>query len=311
MFLTWNRSRAKEGPHLFQLARWIFLSVLILCAATLFSAGCAFHWPLRGDASFQPPQPLPVGYTKSELVQKINENVGHLHSWRSTDLTLSAKGPGTLPIKLSGEIAVESPRNFRLMVHSLAGTETDFGSNSERFWFWMKRGEPKHVFTARHDGLTAAQRRMMIPFHPDWVMQAMGVIPLLDSQVEMEIDETTQNARLITKLQSPDGHPMQSVIVADPSGVIHSHQLFDQNHRLVARANLSNYQRHEPNDIIFPHEITLHWPQSNLKLIMKVNAADLNPSTLSANIWQLPEIPDSPRLDIDRVPAAQHTKFHH
>ncbi len=53
----------------------------------------------------------------------------------------------SLPVHLTGHIAVAQPRNFRLTAGALGMTdEADFGSNAEWFWFWVRRGQPNYVF---------------------------------------------------------------------------------------------------------------------------------------------------------------------
>jgi hypothetical protein len=149
---------------------------LLLGAFLLISPGCVF------DKFFPPAhgiQPLEANVSPQGLIEHVNRNITNLHSWSCTDATVSATSK-YMPIKLplSTTIAVERDKNFRLRARSPLGDEADFGSNSERFWFWMRRNNPPWVFTARHADMNAVGQRLQIPFHPDWIMEALGVVPL-------------------------------------------------------------------------------------------------------------------------------------
>ena len=126
------------------------------CAA----AGCSMSLPFaRNDLG----PALPENAGVEEVVQRVNANIEHLQAWRRRDLRISGR---SLPVHLTGHIAVERPRNFRLTAGALGMTdEADFGSNADWFWFWVRRGQPNYVFrrARRHGALRRASAGHPLP----------------------------------------------------------------------------------------------------------------------------------------------------
>ncbi len=216
-------------------------------ASLAFSAGCetmCHQWTWCPLCPPPPPCQLPPDVTKSELVQHLNANIENLYSWRSTDVRITGGG---MPFKLPSFIVVERPRNFRLMVNSPGGTsEADLGSNSERFWFWSNRNNPKYVLTAAHDRIAQAQQRLRIPFEPEWLMQAMGVIPIDETNLVMTKPRpNAQRAHLVADLITQQNQPVRKVYVVDTCrGVILEQILFDSSGQLIAKATFADHQSH-------------------------------------------------------------------
>lgn len=276
------------------------IAVHLLLGAWLAStsSGCAVHQWFRRHEAAAAFVPLPANVSKTDLVARLNENILRTTSWRSTDVSVTSPG---MPVSLNGRIAVESPRNFRLIMSSLGGNEADLGSNSEEFWFWMRRAEPHHVFHARHDQADRVQRRLQIPFQPDWLMEALGVIPVNEAQVEMFHPAAGgDTVDLVCERAAPDGRPVRRVTTVDVTrGVIVSHSLFDTDGRLLARALFAKHQ-HEAEGTILPHAVTLEWPQNGMALKMAIGRIEVNPSSQPVKTWELPVIPGYEPFDLGR-----------
>ena len=107
----------------------------------LAAVGCSISLPFARN-ELGPALPENAGV--EEVVRRVNANIERLQAWRSSDLRISGR---SLPVHLTGHIAVAQPRNFRLTAGALGMTdEADFGSNAEWFWFWVRRGQPNYVF---------------------------------------------------------------------------------------------------------------------------------------------------------------------
>jgi hypothetical protein len=242
----------------------------------------------------------------AQFVAHLNQNIAQLQAWRSTDVVITARGQLGVPVvRMSAVIAVQSPRNFRLRVSSVGGDEADLGSNEERFWFWIRRNDPPFVFTSRHDQMQVAQQRMPIPFQPDWLMEALGVIPLDETQWTMHRDSPqSRTVWLASERKSPDGRPVRQMILIDTChGVVLQHSLYDLGGQLIAKATLGNH-RYVGNGVVVPHRIDLDWPQAGLALSMHLGTVEVNPVGLPEQMWQLPSIPGAPRYDLDAVQPA-------
>ena len=260
--------------------------------------GCVF------DKFFPPDhgiQPIDQQLSQQALIEHLNRNIRGLHSWRCSDASIYVRPSKFLPmdLKLSAEIAVEREKNFRLRAHSLLGDEADFGSNSERFWFWMRRNKPSYVFTARHEDMGAVGQRLQIPFDPAWIMEALGVVSLDPNSITVQQSGAEPNTLLLNSEEiSPSQTMVRREIVVDTRlGVILAHRLYDASGQLLAEARLRRHRR-EPSGIVMPHVIELDWPQHQMAMTMELSNIEINPSDLPEKTWQLPENP--------RIAAVRH-----
>ncbi|MCX7421929.1 MAG: hypothetical protein NT013_20610 [Planctomycetia bacterium] len=277
----------------------------LLCLT--LSSGCASmrHW-----MSFSPqasePCVLAPDATAAEIVNTLNDNISKLYAWRSTDVRITAR-QGGVPMTLSAVMAVESPRKLRLRVSSLTGYEVDLGSNPERFWFWMKRGDPHGIMTASYDDVADGKPMGPLPFQPDWLIEALGVIPITaadfimhDQPIDPRNGQKARHVAFVGEQITPQGRAIKRTMIVDAChGVIVEHSLRETSGRLIARAGLSNYQR-EFNGVRLPHRIDLTWPDSGVELTLRIGSIETNPNAVSEETWAMPTYPDSPVIDLTR-----------
>lgn len=265
--------------------------------------GCqASKWMLPQLGST--PCQLPRDITRTELVALLNQRTSQLIAWRSTDVKINSRD---IPVSLSASVSVESPRNFRLQARSLTGEEADFGSNQDRFWFWMKRSPQPYVFFARHEDMPLIGSRLPLPFQPDWLMEVLGVIPLDGSAMTLQrSSESPEVIRLVSERTSPAGRPVRRVIEVETCyGHIVAHELYDRSGQLIARASLSDYRTDEETGLPLPHHIALEWPQAQLDMTLRIGTIEVNPPSIPAQVWRLPDYPGSKPLNLARVAARQ------
>lgn len=275
-----------------------FVLLVICCLLQGCRFGGAFNiWP----TSVTPQKcVLPPEMTKADVIGHLNQNANRLHSWRSTDVQISTAG---MPIKLSAVIAVQQPRNFRLRARLVTGNEADFGSNPERFWFWMRRSPDKYVLSSSHEQAGQVQQMMKLPFEPDWLMESLGVIPLNEEEFTMLPPvEAAGIASLVADQVTPAGEPVRRVVHVDMcKGYIIAHELRDSANNLIARAELNDYKLDTESGVSLPHRINLDWPQARLALTMTVGAVQVNPAYIPEQTWEIPRIPGYPVLDLGRL----------
>ena len=251
----------------------------------------------------EPPCVLPPGMSKSQIVAHLNKNIRSLHGWQSHDVSISANG---LRVKLRAHIAVESPRNFRLIAKlPIGGNEADLGSNAERFWFWTRRGHPsqKFVFHSRHDQVQRG--RHAIPIQPDWLLEVLGVIPLDETKMIYQPDiDGSGFVSLLEDRVAPDGRKVRRVIlVSSCHGYIVSHRLYDAADKLLAKAELSDYQIHRINgasSVLLPQRIALDWPQAGVSLDMHIGHVEVNPLNVPDQTWKMPRYRGYLPFDLSR-----------
>lgn len=278
---------------------WLLMTVVCL----LGSSGCSTlrHWMAFGRRAEPEPCVLASDATAEEIVDTLNENVTKLYAWKSTDVRITAR-QGGVPIMLSAVMAVESPRKLRLIVRSALADEVDLGSNPERFWFWMRRGDPHGILTASYDDVADGRPMGPIPFQPDWLIETLGVVPFsaADFQMREQPGSSSRRVLFVADQVTPQGKRVQRTMLVDAcQGVILEHSMREPSGRLIARARLSNYQR-EPSGVRLPHCLELHWPDSGVDLTMRVGHIEVNPDSISEQMWSMPSYPDAPVIDLTR-----------
>lgn len=266
-----------------------FLATITLLSIAAMLSGCYFKWPSIVRTA-PPPCVLDTGMTDREILQYVNGKVTQILSWQSNDVKIRTHGPGSVPIQLSANIAVEAPRRFRLVAKSIMGYEADLGSNNERFWFWMRRSDPPYVFTVRHDQMKTVQSRMPIPLKPDWIMQALGVIPIEDSKVSFLSDQSGDRVTILSIDEILlNGENVTRIIKIDNCyGNILSHELYNRNNELIAKAELKNYRVDSTTGLNMPHRIALSWPKSGYGMTLSIGNIEVNPLEIPKSLWELP-----------------------
>lgn len=300
----WNRGRpasaVSDGPRATASRRAFLRAVGGAVASSL--VGCTSKFALR-KCELAADTPYP------DLVSHLNRNIDQINAWRCTFVKITPHGMMLAP-SLSANMAVERPRNFRLQASIPTGNLVDLGSNEERFWFWMRNDEEPAILTARHDCLAAAQQQLPMPFEPDWLIEALGVIPLDENEIEFEKHPTDPKRVFFRrKRQAPDGSPVELVSTVDTCrGVIVDHSLSDKTGKIVAVANMGEHERDGKTGVVLPHQVDLAWPMAKLGLKIRMGAIEINPETLTAKQFTMPEIANCPVYDIGgETQQAGHT----
>lgn len=272
---------------------WVNARLVRFCTFALLLAtlGCSLpKW------RFQKTAVLNLDASKEEIVQHLNTNIlggnGYpgLSSWRSSTVKLHVDG---IPVALPASIAVQTPRNFRLLVsHPLSGgQELDIGSNEERFWIWTK--ENPEVMTASHDDVAIAIEELEMPvhIHPDWLMEVFGVIPLDPDEFVLKRPNVENGyVDLVATRQSPLGQDVERVVRVNlVRGHISEHILRLPGGKVVARARMDKYTTVEGN-VQLPLQISLEWPDAQMKMAMEIRNPEVNSPALAkhAPLWTMP-----------------------
>jgi len=274
-----------------QTQRGLDLRSLLVIAGLLLLPGCQLTQLVKTRNPFATPPPcvFAPNVSKEEIIAHLNANASQLTSWRSTKVGIHLKQRGSIPVDLTAQMAVESPRNFRLRASSLLGEEADFGSNQEHFWFWIRRSPQPYVITAAHEDMETAQRQLPIPFDPEWVMEAFGVVMIDPNQYTLE-RLGDHRVSLMSHEISPSGQAMIKSIGVDLcTGKIVEHALYDAKGTLIARAKIGNHTT-TSDGISIPHRVILEWPQAGMTMKMGLLDVEVNPAFTPESMWRIPEI---------------------
>ena len=244
----------------------------------------------------------------------LNENVtgtpesgGGVESWRAMNVDFKM---GAIPVPAHGQIHVQTPKNFRIMVsHPIAGTELlDVGSNTDEFWIWQKEMNPPYLLTAHHEDMPLALQHFRVPFQPDWLMEVLGVIPLSAEELEMHRIPDRPQLELASYRLAPDGSKVRRVIRVDTQqAVISGHILWGADGHMIASAKLEAHELDQRTGAMLPRIIRVNWPEADLNLKMVLKDLEVNPGPLPAVVWQVPHKNGFRQLDMGAWARSQQT----
>ena len=273
-----------------------------VCVLTVMP-GCAFQEWITRKISSPPPRALMSDATPDEILEHLNNQRSQVVAWRSTDVRIKVSGTGVIAPSLSANVSVESPKNLRFTARSIRGTEVDFGSNTDRFWFWMRANEPDIVLTGSHDGLDR-QQAVPIPFPPSWLMESLGVIPIDPATVQVMRDPDTPDLAKLISADYVQGQQVERVMLVDLArGQIVEHSLFDANGTLITKAAMDDF-RSTAAGVMMPRLIKLDCPGAGSKMTMTIGRIEVNPSIPVAT-WQMQTDPNLQIIDVDHLQGGQ------
>jgi hypothetical protein len=146
--------------------------LLTLLLGLMFSSGAGCR-QLMQQYSDPIPRALPNNASLNQVLEVVNDNSSRIQSFYVSRAKIGVPG---FPA-LNANIAFERPRNFRLRADTMfTGPEVDLGSNTDLFWFWVRRNQPPAMFFCRHDQYAGSAARQVIPVEPEWLVQALGIV---------------------------------------------------------------------------------------------------------------------------------------
>lgn len=279
----------------------ICLGLALWCGCAPLS-GCAVYRCIQDHNLFRPaavaPPAIGMDATVEDVVAHLNANIERAPSWQSSDISISAQGQ---PVSLNAHLVVQAPRNLRLQVRGMIGPEVDLGSNDDHYWVWVKRAPEKQILMARH----IDTHRVRLPFEPDWLVQALGVMPINGDGMTMRRDaQNPQLLHLVAETYSPDGLPVFKVLLVNAqSGFIQEHSVYGSEGNLIARAVLGDYRIDESSGAALPHRVEISWPAAQMALTMRIGRIESNPASVPSSLWELPEYTGYPVFDMGRGAA--------
>jgi hypothetical protein len=275
----------------------------ILTAACLglltLSLGCKLFNSDPGPGTGPAPR-LAAAPKADDLVAYLNRNAQPITSIEAKDVLLTAKQNGTDPIDLTSYLACQkgarpgTPPNFRLQGTLFGNSEVDIGSNSEEFWFWIKRSAPDapvyHCSYANYDAV-AKRGAMPFPIKPEWVVEALGMAEY-DPRAKYEMQESKQTYDLIQRTTSAKGDQLVKVIAfhkapragtsAGTSQVAH-HLLYEVDakgkYQLVCSAVVEDslaVAAGGGKTSVLPTKVRLNCPKEKVELVINLGKPQVN-----------------------------------
>jgi hypothetical protein len=285
---------------------WLLLA---LSAASL--SGCL---GISNSTKSPPPPPMLSATDKptpDQLIRNyLNKNADQVRSLDVRDLEMDITGNGQ-SVGVSGNLYCQQPRNFHLRAKVLGNPVTDFGSNDQEFWYWIKENKPPDLFHCSYADLARGGVRLPFPVQPEWVMEALGMTHYDGSRGSFSVEMRGATIELIEQTVSQQNEKIKKVIVFNNRNAngtypqVAAYRVFDANNKLICQATIDKVQR-EPNGAVVPQKVLLEWPVQQLKLKMTLDGVTVNnPATDAA---RNPELFARPRMrDIRTFDLARGT----
>ncbi len=299
---------------------------LVLIAALLASAvGCKWMEDFKnnGAKGNKSTDKIPV-VTADELVNFLNARAERLRSIEYSDTRMMVSGKG-IPVtaKLDGELSAAQPRYFRLVSSGrVVSSKLLMGSNPQEFWVYLAApGEDPMYVYASHADFENRKAKLPggIPFEPDWVMQALGMITYPSTnQYTATPNDRDRTYTLSWTSSTPNGQVRKEVIF-DADGAtgtrpqVKKHILRNaKTNALIATAEIKAAQTERigivrgtelPAAIQYPTHIVLKWEEPRFEMDLNLDKATLNQSIddpVRRALFVRPEIKGSTAIDLAR-----------
>ena len=147
-----------------------------------------------------------------QFTKYLNDQASVLDAVTYEDVSVTV-GMGTLiDPDLSAQIDCAKPRSFRMKAnHGLQSGQLDVGSNDQKFWMYVRHGNPKYVFTS-HEDLASGRANLPVPFDPDWVFMALGMSGVdPSSNPTVEVVQNRRQYVLTSMARTPQGISVKKI----------------------------------------------------------------------------------------------------
>jgi hypothetical protein len=295
--------------------------LLLLAAALLPLGGCKWLDELMTNKGPKPGDPLPK-VQPDQLVTYLNERAARLQTLNYGDVRVATRSNGVPLPALHGNLAANQPRNFRMTGQGGAmGAKVDLGSNADQFWVYFDAPTVKPMFVfASHTDFESGKAKIPggIPFEPDWVMQALGMMPLSpNNQYTASTDQKTRTFMLSWPAVTPGGASVVKEIVFDGDPAtgtkpqVKRHIVRDTKGRMICVAEIKEARTVQlavtdprsglPLAIQHPTRMVLKWEDQKFEMELELKTGEVNkPLTdeQTRRLFTRPNIPGATPLDL-------------
>jgi hypothetical protein len=271
---------------------------LLVAVVLLPLAGCKWIDDIMGkDKAPKGAEALPP-VQPDQLVNYLNDRASRLQSLYYDDVRVTARGKDLpLPVTLTGRLAAGQPRNFRMSVTGKLAGKVDLGSNPEQFWVYFDGAGPKPLYVfASHDDFEKGKAPLPgnLPFEPDWVMQALGMItyPPNNQYTAPPPDQKNRTYTLSWPTQTPSGLSVVKEVVFDGDPAtgtkpqVKRHVIRDTKGKVICSAEIKRAETVRlaqtdprtglPLAIQHPTLVVLKWEEQKFEMELELKAGKVN-----------------------------------
>lgn len=239
------------------------------------------------------------------LVNYLNLNARKVQSVKAkVDVQCEMGGKA---VGLSGGLACQKPRDFRLRGSVLGRPACDIGSNNDEFWYWISEAKPPYVYHCNYTDMATGKVNVPFPFQPDMVMSALGIAEY-DDKAKYELREQPKYWELVQDSTSPTGQPVKRItvfnrmLVAEGQPQVVAHVLQDAKGKLICKATVQKVTTDRNTGAVIPTRVRIEWPAEQLAMTMmlmdvQTNALD---ATVSAKLFGRSDLTAHDSFDLSR-----------
>jgi hypothetical protein len=290
---------------------WVPVCRLMPMLIVMSALGCSAGSRLSVRPENLPPRPASTPVIAAS-VAKINRNADALEGLTaSTTVSVNQARFGG---GVSGQMALERPRNFSLKLERGFGTPVvDVGSNPQEFWFWTKDSKEKAVYVGQYDAQGKLPPEVLV--QPEWIVEALGMRPISAEEMDRIRIDRSRDPNLVVLAHNRSDESGRKILkrtVLDPTtNQVRQHLYYLPNDSTnpVAVVTPSNYKRFavdgesESEDARFvelPQRIHLRLsptrePKDQLVMDLALRDIHLNPPFTDTNreaLFSVPRIPN-------------------
>jgi hypothetical protein len=300
---------------------------LVLASIAPLAAGCKWIDERKTNPQGRRSTDKIPEVSADQLVNFLNDRADRLKSIEYADTRMRVSGKNLkVAATLEGSLAVAQPRYFRMVSsHRIADAKVDMGSNSQEFWVYVAspgEDQPLYVF-ASHADFETGKARMPggIPFEPDWVMQALGMIVYPSTNVySVKINERERTYTLSWTAASAGGGSILKEVVFDADAAtgtrpqVKKHVIRDAKTKAVlATAEIKAAQKERigvvkgldlPAAVEYPTHLILKWEDPRFEMDLNLDKGTMNVPLADdpgrRGLFARPEIKGARAIDLAR-----------
>jgi hypothetical protein len=282
---------------------------LVTVVALFAASGCSC---VNAPWCDRRPQILSAEPSLQEIIGVTNENTARVRSLATDHATIRATHSPSLRAAIRLEPRPGAPPNLRLRASTaLTGSELDVGSNSELFWVWLRRSEPKALYFARHDQFAGSAMHRMLPVTPEQLVAALGLVTLGADGSHQGPFRRAPGKLAIRSVVASSGGPQTIVTeVDDRAGWVLAQHLYDAGGAHLATVTMSDHRLDPVSGVTLPRRVDMHWPARQLDLSIVAGQYDINGPSVRPEEFALPQYDNYPPVDLARTPPLPATTQH-
>lgn len=256
--------------------------IWLVMAMTAALAGCRAG--SMGSLSMLPRRSPPgAGFDLDGFVTQHNRNSESIESLEARPTVRVAMGPVGRLFRASadGKMALERPKNFKLVLEAEGVQQADLGSNDREFWFWVTSQDrnQKWIYWCNYRDLESSE--LPVTYQPDWIIEAMGlksITPEEAGAIQLRRGDSG-SVRLVFPATHDRGEPYtREMLVSTADRRIKKLQIYSAGSPrvLIAEAIPADYQTYptgsgSAGEICYlPQRLRLEWKREQLVLDVAV-----------------------------------------